>query len=265
MDIRALLQQYIAKIDRPIKIRLLFVLPLVLWIVLYVSAPAIPTSIRPTIDVYSLYHFDVAFLHYLPSTELAKLKCAFLDVLGAIAYTLHSGWPVVFLLYMAFFRRDLILPYVNCFGMVCFLGLITQLLMPTAPPWYYYKYGFAPANYSMLGDPAGLADVDRRFNLHFYNDMFYASPVVFGSFPSLHVGWPSVLALFVAYETLLHRAFKVAAVLYVAYVSLAVMYLQHHYFVDVFGGVFYAAVVFAFLGPRKKQTTHQTSIGVCHV
>lgn len=259
-----MLQQYISRIDRPFKIRLLFVLPLVLWIVLFVSAPAIPTSIRPTIDVYSLYHFDKAFLYYLPSTYLADLQCAFLDVLGAIAYTLHSGWPVVFLLYMIFFRRDLILPYVNCFGMVCFLGLVTQLLMPTAPPWYYYKYGFAPANYNMSGDPAGLIRLDERYNITFYHNMFKASPVVFGSFPSLHVGWPSVLALFVVYETLLHRALKIAAVAYAAYVSLAVMYLQHHYFVDVFGGVFYAAIVFAFLGPRK-QDTKQNSSSECHV
>jgi len=261
--------QYLPKIEftRSLVIRLLFVSALILWIVLFTTAPAIPTSIRPTIDVYSLYNFDVAFfgVNHLPSNELAKLQCGFLDVLGAIAYTLHSGWPFVFLFYMTFFRRrDLILPYVNCFGMVCLLGLLTQLLMPTAPPWYEKKFGFEPANYSMKGDPAGLLRVDERFGIDFYKNMFDASPVVFGSFPSLHVAWPTVLALFVVYETTLHKAFKIAAIAYVAYVSLAVMYLQHHYFVDVFGGVFYSTLVYKFLGPKKKALNAQDGSSVCN-
>jgi len=252
---------FLQKIERPL-FRALLVIPLVAWIVLYAAAPKIPTGIRPDIDVQSLYDFDVGLLHYLPCNELAKLQCTFLDVLGAIAYTLHSAWPFVFLAYMTFFRRrDMLLAYVNCFGMVCFLALITQLLMPTAPPWYYHAYGFAPANYTMKGDPAGLKRVDERFGIHFYKNMFDSSPVVFGSFPSLHVAWPSVLALFVAYETTLHKGIKIAACAYVAYVSIAVMYLQHHYIVDVFGGLFYAFVVYKFIGPKKRPTTDQTECG----
>jgi membrane-associated phospholipid phosphatase len=137
--------------------------------------------------------------------------------------------------------------------------------MPTAPPWYYYKYNFAPANYNMSGDPAGLIRVDQKFHIDFYKNMFYASPVVFGSFPSLHVAWPTVLALFVAFETTLHKAIKVAAAVYVAYVSLAVIYLQHHYFADVFGGVFYSTVVYKFLGPKMLPKKQNETNDVCSV
>jgi len=243
---------YLQRIERPLY-RVLLVLPFVLWIILYTTAPYIPLDARPGINVKTLWEFDIAFFHYLPSTEIAKLQNVVFDVLGAIAYTLHSGWPFVFLAYMVFFkRRDLILPYLNCFGMVCFLGLITQLLMPTAPPWYYYKYGFESASYQMKGDPAGLARVDERFNITFYKTMFDNSPVVFGSFPSLHIGWPSTTAFFVFYETTLHMGLKITAVAYVSYVSLAVMYLQHHYGVDVLGGLLYAFVVYKLLGPKKK-------------
>jgi membrane-associated phospholipid phosphatase len=84
-------------------------------------------------------------------------------------------------------------------------------------------------------------------------------------FPSLHVAWPTVLALFVAYETTLHKALKIAAIGYVAFVSLAVMYLEHHYFVDVFGGVFYSTVVYKFLGPKMKLSKEQNSVSVCNV
>jgi len=250
-------EKYAETLERPL-VRVLLVLPFVLWVIIYVSAPAIPDDSRPTVDVKTLYEFDIAFLHYLPSTELAKLQNVVFDVLGAIAYTLHSGWPFVFLAYMIFFkRRDLILPYWNCFGTVCLLALFTQLVMPTAPPWYFYKYGFAPASYTMKGDPAGLARVDERFNITFYKNMFDNSPVVFGSFPSLHIGWPSTTAFFVCYETTLPIGLKIASVAYVAYVALAVMYLQHHYIVDVLGGVLYAFVVYKLLGPKKTRLGNQ--------
>jgi len=240
-------------------VRLLLALPLVLWGILYASAPKIPRHMRPEIDVYSLYNFEYVFLHYFPSTYLAELQCALLDVLGAIAYTLHSVWPFVFLTYMVIFkRRDLILPYVNCFGLLCLLALITQLVTPTAPPWYFYNYNFTQASYDMKGDPAGLIRVDEMFDIKFYRNMFDSSPVVFGSFPSLHCGWPCVLALIVFFDTNLPKALKWVSVGYVAYVALAVMYLQHHYFVDVFGGVFYATVVYKLVGPKKNpQPEHQ--------
>jgi len=244
---------YLQRIERP-SIRVLLVLPFILWILLYTTAPHFPDALKPTIDVKSLYYYDVALFRYLPSTELAKLQNVVFDILGAIAYTLHAAWPFVFLAYMVFFRRrDLILPYLNCFGAVCFLGLITQLVMPTAPPWYYYKDGFKQASYDMKGDPAGLARLDTRFNITFYQNMFLNSPVVFGSFPSLHVGWPTILAFFVFYETLLPFALRLAAVIYVGYVGLAVIYLQHHYMVDVLGGVLYAFLVYKLIGPKKKS------------
>jgi len=247
------MKPYAEIIERP-WVRVLLALPLLMWIILYAGAPKIPLDIRPAIDVWSLYEFEVAFLYYLPSTYLAELQCAFLDILGAIAYTLHSVWPFVFLSYMVIFkRRDLILPYVNCFGLLCFLALITQLIAPTAPPWYYYKYGLDPqyANYTMKGDAAGLYRVDEMFDISFYKNMFDSSPVVFGSFPSLHCGWPSALALIVFFDTNLPKALKWVSVGYVAFVALAVMYLQHHYFVDVFGGVFYAVVVYKLVGPKR--------------
>jgi membrane-associated phospholipid phosphatase len=252
--ITTIVEKYEETLERPL-VRILLVLPFVFWLILYTSAPAIPSHSRPDIDVTSLYDFDIAFLHYLPSTELAKLQNVVFDVLGAIAYTLHAGWPFVFLAYLVFFkRRDLILPYWNCFGLVCFLGLVTQLIMPTAPPWYYYKYGFDKsfASYNMTGDPAGLARVDKRFDIEFYKNMFLNSPVVFGSFPSLHIGWPSTTALFVYFETTLPIGLRIASFAYVAYVALAVMYLQHHYFVDVFGGLLYAFAAYKLLRPRKN-------------
>lgn len=96
------------------------------------------------------------------------------------------------------------------------------------------------------------------FNIQFYKNMFDSSPVVFGSFPSLHCGWPTVLALIVFFDTNLPKALKWVAVGYVAYVALAVMYLQHHYFVDAFGGVFYSVVVYMLVGPKKRpQPSHQ--------
>jgi membrane-associated phospholipid phosphatase len=132
--------------------------------------------------------------------------------------------------------------------------------MPTAPPWYFYNYGFNTtiANYEMKGDPAGLIRVDEMFHITFYRNMFDNSPVVFGSFPSLHCAWPALLALFVYFDTNLPRWIKWAAVAYPVYVALAVMYLRHHYFVDAWGGAFYSLGVYLLFGPKAQpQPSHQ--------
>ncbi len=87
--------------------------------------------------------------------------------------------------------------------------------------------------------------------------MFDSSPVVFGSFPSLHIAWPSMLAFFVYYETTLHLGFKIASIAYVIYVSLAVMYLQHHYGVDVLGGALYSFCVYRIFRPKKPNAPEE--------
>lgn len=94
-------------------------------------------------------------------------------------------------------------------------------------------YGMAPADYSMHGEPAGLARIDELLGLNMYTSTFNASPIVFGAMPSLHAGWATMQACFLNH--LFPRA-KVIWGAYVLWVWWATLYLQHHYAVDLIAG-----------------------------
>jgi len=231
--------------------RKVFVLFVVLWQVLWSLAPHIPRDIRPTIDVRSLYAWDKGMFVVLPHEVLSHIQSPALDIFTAIPYTIHVVWPFVFVIWSFFKRRDLTLPYINCFGLLSLLAVVTELVFPTAPPWYYEKYGFAPASYDLPGDPGGLARVDAMFNTDFYLNTFLTSPLVFGAFPSLHCGWPTLLTLFLCMNVFRSWKLRWIPCAYVAWVSFAVVYLQHHYVADVLGGMLCAWSVYEIMGPHR--------------
>ena len=112
------------------------------------------------------------------------------------------------------------------------------MFVPTAPPWYIAKYGYAPATYDIPGDEAGLLYADRMLGVPFFHGIYSQSPIVFGSFPSLHAAWPVLIALHAPYSTWASRLLWV----YSLAVWWAAMYLQHHFFIDLIGGAVYVLV-----------------------
>ena len=128
------------------------------------------------------------------------------------------------------------------FGYLNLTGVIIQLAFPCSPPWYENLYGFAPANYGMLGSPAGLARIDMLFGIDMYTTNFPAnSPMVFGAFPSLHAANAVIEALFMSHCFPKLRPIFIA---YTMWLWWATMYLSHHYAVDLVGGSLIAGVVF---------------------
>jgi len=232
--------------------RKLLVFLIILWQVLWNLAPLFPLDIRPTIDVHSLVAWDKGMFVVLPHEALKHIQNPVLDVFCAIPYTIHVFWPIGFLIYCIWKRRDLCLAYANCFGLLSFFAVVTELVFPTAPPWYYDKYGFAPASYDLKGDPGGLARVDAMFDTSFYLNTFLNSPLVFGAFPSLHCGWPSLLTLFLCFHVFTTWKLRWIPIFYVCWVSFAVVYLQHHYMADVIGGWLGAWCSYELLGPHRS-------------
>ncbi|KAH9244670.1 hypothetical protein BASA81_017913 [Batrachochytrium salamandrivorans] len=87
--------------------------------------------------------------------------------------------------------------FLKALGWQNIAGVVTQLIFPCAAPWYNDKFGFAPANYTMSGDPAGLVNIDTLLGTHMYTQLFNSSPLVFGAMPSLHSAFACLIMLFV--------------------------------------------------------------------
>lgn len=107
---------------------------------------------------------------------------------------------------------------------------------------YYKKNQTEPADYTMHGDPAGLGRIDDIFGFNFYTKAFTGNPLPWGAWPSLHSGFAVFTATFLSF---LFPKFIPLLYCYVAWIWWATMYLGHHYFVDLLGGMIYALLCVA--------------------
>lgn len=244
------------------KTRKLLALSLPAWYLAWSLANLLPEALKPDIDVVSLIEWDRSMFGYLPHQVLNQYfrftvyGFPLVDFLMAIPYSLHVLWPISFVTWCARTKRwNILIAFVNCFGIASFTAVLTELFYPTAPPWYLENFGLERANYTIPGNPGGLARVDEYFEGQFYHNTFSKSPLVFGAFPSLHVGWPLLLVLFVAHAPGVcnnHRL-KLGVLLYFAWVCFAVVYLHHHYVIDVIGGAAYVLITYHFAGPHRDH------------
>jgi hypothetical protein len=235
--------------------KFLVLLPTFMWLILFKSYVEIPISLRPKIDVTTLPTLEsfILFGHTLlkwPRGALPEDHVALgaLDLLAAFVYLIHFAfaWIVALGLYVYHRKKTNAkgqpVPepwtFLLTLGLLNLFAVITQISWPTAPPWYVEQYGVEQeANYETVGDEAGLARVDQLLRFGLFRRLYGQSPIVFGSFPSLHAAWPIAITIF-APE---YKVAKLGGTLYIATVWWAAMYLNHHFLVDLLGGAVFTA------------------------
>jgi len=218
--------------------QLALAVPLIVWLCMFqFLATMVPPTYRPEIDVTTLpavehLFFGQAYLYtILPHSHV-------LILVASIPYLFHFVLPWLYAVYLLFSdaRPFTFLYYL---GVLNILAVGTQLLLPTAPPWYNVSYGLEPASYSMGGDPARFSVLDTMFEVGIFRGLYGQSPIVFGSFPSLHAGWPCLIAMYSSTHGL--PAVK-GKWLYMLWVWWAAIYSKHHFLVDLLGGAVYTVI-----------------------
>jgi len=248
----------------PTRREIILLWPLILWLLVFQFGQFIPVEYRPSIDVSTLPQAD----RILFGTELVYTIQPRNDVLVLVAatpYLFHFILPWLYALYL-FMVDAKPFAFLWCIGILNSLAVATQFLFPTAAPWYTAKYGMEPASYDMKGDPGRLGRADSILNFDLFKGIYGSSPIVFGSFPSLHAAWPFLIALFSSYYSLPAKSFKWV---YMLWVWWAAVYTKHHFIVDVLGGGLYAAFTFylakkilgkaALPGPRKPSSFYESA------
>jgi hypothetical protein len=125
------------------------------------------------------------------------------------------------------------------FFAVSLAGLLTNVLFPVAPPWYVAEHGLGPVVRGVASSPAAALRFDALTGTHVFATLYARASDVFGAMPSLHAAYPLLVALGV--RGLGRRTLEVFAWGYMALMCFAAVYLQHHYTIDVVGGLAYAA------------------------
>ncbi|KAK0786365.1 Phosphatidylinositol:ceramide phosphoinositol transferase (IPC synthase) [Friedmanniomyces endolithicus] len=222
---------------------LLPALPVLAWLTFFYSCQFLPATHRPQIWVRLLPALENMLYGANLSALLSAHKSTPLDLLAWLPYgAIHYASPVVVSAITFLFGPPGTLPvWARIFGYMCLTGVVIQLCFPCAPPWYENKYGLAPANYSIHGEAAGLAAIDRLLGNDFYTAKFAASPVVFGAFPSLHSAWATLEMLFMSS---LFPRWRPAFVFYLLWLWWSTMYLSHHYAVDLVAGSLISGIAY---------------------
>jgi len=171
-----------------------------------------------------------------PKTKLPEIDFpnfyVMLDLLAATVYLTHYINPLIIAIILI--RKDYSLfgRWLCCFGFINTFGVLTQIVWPTAPPWFEHRESVENSVWTMRGDPADLKNVDKLLNIPFFESLYRANPIVFGAFPSLHVAWSLLMPLFVP-------VLPSICWTYFALVFWASVYLNHHYLIDGVGAVVY--------------------------
>ncbi|TFK51566.1 PAP2-domain-containing protein [Heliocybe sulcata] len=224
--------------------------PVASWILTFYSSRFIPEAWRPSISVSLLPTLETVLYGANVSDILTRFTHPALDILAWLPYgIIHFVFPFVVAAFIWLFRpKQALHLWARTFGYMNLIGVIVQILLPCAAPWYELIYGLTPANYSMPGSAGGLGRIDALFGSHGYETTFSHSPVVFGAFPSLHAGCATIEALFIShfFPQMTRYIWAYAGVLY-----WATMYLTHHYLVDVVGGACLAIACFYLFLPDE--------------
>jgi membrane-associated phospholipid phosphatase len=162
-----------------------------------------------------------------------------LDLLCGFAYLAYVTWylAAAFLLFLTD-RHSLLRRFGWCFFVVNLMGFATYFLYPAAPPWYVAQYGFGPARLDVAPAQAAAQRFDQILGTHLFDHIYGRGIDVYGALPSLHVSYP-FLVVWLAFRV---KWGRVPAVAFYLLMSLAAVYLQHHYILDVLCGTAYAAL-----------------------
>lgn len=215
------------------------------WI-LYDYMKAFPNYLFNEVHIQDLYKLErhifpiVSGNHVLtPNEYFALHSVCWIDIMCGVFYLLWIPLPLGFASYLLIKKPQYFIDFALTFLWVNILGFLIYYLYPAAPPWYKNQYGsvFMP---STPGNTAGLARFDAYFDISIFKSIYSKGSNVFAAMPSLHSAYP----LIVLYYGLKMKMGYINT--FFAIVSLgiwfAAVYTNHHYVLDVIGGIFTAMV-----------------------
>lgn len=166
------------------------------------------------------------------------------DVLGSLVYFTHFIFPVALSVYFWLTQRSEWMRYIRRFATVLFAGVLTYVLLPTAPPWMAASPKFP---YRIL-DPLERT-TGRGWNwlgLDTVNSVIlrgqqWANPTA--AIPSLHAAFALFMVMFL-WPRVRHRWVRIPLAVFPVAMGLTLVYFAEHYVIDVLIGWLYVVGAF---------------------
>ncbi|MFM8564171.1 MAG: phosphatase PAP2 family protein [Acidimicrobiia bacterium] len=168
------------------------------------------------------------------------------DVVGSLVYFTHFFVPVATSVYLWIRYRDQWVRYVRRFATVLFAGVLTYVVLPTAPPWmasstkYPYRIMEPLARTTGRGwNELGLETV----NSVLLRGQQWANPTA--ALPSLHAAFALFVVVFF-WDRLPNRLWRGASLSFPLAMALSLVYFGEHWVIDVIAGWLYVGASFWF-------------------
>lgn len=159
-----------------------------------------------------------------------------LDVVTSVVYLAHFAFPLLVAFFLWLRQRPNYYRFAATLLVMSFAAFAIFVVLPVAPPRYAGQYGEALPVHDIL------AETMRKLDIQAFASWAYASMSgnEVAAFPSLHSAYP-MLALLFAWR---QRGLAIGVGIYAVLVWFSVMYLGHHYLVDVLGGIALALLTY---------------------
>jgi hypothetical protein len=165
------------------------------------------------------------------------------DIVFSFPYATFIFFTVAYAVYLFIVDRPGAARFGWAFFLLNLVGYVTYHVVPAAPPWYFHANG-------CVVDLAAHASA-----IPYFAGFYGRSTDVFGAIPSLHVAYPLMLV----WESFRRHGkwMRGLTLTYWLWMSAAAVYLNHHWFTDVWLGWIYAlgALTLVYLvAPRQART-----------
>lgn len=218
--------------------------PFIVLLLVYDSLRGLANSLHGRIHYYEMINFDkwlgggtIPTTHF--QNWLYHGSVQWYDLFLYFLYIIHFAAPIGLAVLIWKTKPKEYWRFVTGFLLVSYLGFLTFILFPAAPPWM-------AAQMHLIPDIARFSDeIAKAFGAHGLPNIYsQINPNPVAAVPSLHVAYPTLLALFVF--RIWGPKVGIPLTIYPLLVMFGVVYLGEHYVFDVVAGVLFAAGSFLF-------------------
>lgn len=209
--------------------------PFVLLLLSYDAMRGFADNLNGNVYIDYPIRIDEAIFGEVPTVALQRWffsgDAGWLEYLAATLHIVHFLVPLLLGAIIWQHKHEHYWKFVISLVVLSYAGFISFMLVPTAPPWYATLHGHLEGVQLVHNT---LPAVSAAYNL--------LSPNEVAAMPSLHAAYPTLFFLFVVRIW----GWKGSPfLLYAAGVWLSIMYMGHHYFIDVAAGIAYAGAAYA--------------------
>ena len=234
-------------------------LPFVVLLVVYESFRGLAHKLNTHVHFTFMADFDKWLFGSLPTKSLQNVMwhgtVQWYDFVFYIVYMLHFVMPLGLAILIWKKRDKFYWRFMAAYVALSFMGFMTYLIYPAAPPWMASDKGLIEPITRVS------SNVWYALGVHDFPSLYNKiAPNPVAAVPSLHAAYAALFAIII--YRLFGKKWGAIAALYPSLMFIGIVYLGEHYVFDVLLGIIYAVAAYLIANlmlNKKAKTTSQSA------